>query len=705
MNIKNKIIEYISTNGIKPKTKEELALDFDIDIKEYRTFFSILDSLEKEGLLLKTKKEKYILPSSENIFKGVLQGNKAGFAYFIENEKSIKDVFISKENMNGAKHKDEVLIKIIEEGNDKRSAEGEVIKVISQNTATLIGTYNDSKNFGFVVPDDSRYGFDVFISKGDKNGAKNNDKVVVKLKDTGKKGKSPEGVIISTIGNKNSKGVDITSIAMEFNLPYEFSNKILEKADKISQKVSKESVKSRKDFRNLLTVTIDGEDAKDFDDAISIDKKDDNYILYVHIADVANYVDKGSALDKEAYRRGNSVYLLDRVIPMLPKQLSNGICSLNPNVDRLTLTVKMEINKKGKVVDYKFFESVINSDYRLVYDKVSDILEGKDDYYKDDILTDKLRIMGELFEILNLKRKNRGSIDFNFPEPKIILDENGKAVDIVKEERRIANRIIEEFMLVTNETVGSHFGFMEEPFIYRIHVEPSEEKIEQFKNTLKKFGYIVKGKQLYSKDYQKILEDVKDKPEEMLVSTLLLRSLSKAEYSLDPEIHFGLAAMFYSHFTSPIRRYPDLFIHRIVKNFIHNKPNTKNMKSYLTMIDETAKHCSMTERRAEEAEYEVTDMKMAEYMEQHIGEEFEGIISSLTSFGIFVQLENSVEGLVRFVQMTDDYYSFNEDSYIVVGEKMNRVYSLGQKVRVKVLDASSIRKQIDFKFINGDKDE
>lgn len=705
MNIKNKIIEYISTNGIKPKTKEELALDFDIDIKEYRTFFSILDSLEREGLLIKTKKEKYILPSSENIFKGVLQGNKAGFAYFIENEKNINDVFISKENMNGAKHKDEVMIKIIEEGNDKRNAEGEVTKIISQNTATLIGTYNDSKNFGFVVPDDSRYGFDVFIAKGDKNGAKNNDKVVVKLKDSGKKGKNPEGVVISVIGNKNSKGVDITSIAMEHNLPYEFSNKILEKADKIPQKVSKESIKSRKDFRDLLTVTIDGEDAKDFDDAISIDMKDGNYLLYVHIADVANYVDKGSALDKEAYRRGNSIYLLDRVIPMLPKQLSNGICSLNPNVDRLTLTVKMEINKNGKVIDYKFFESVINSDYRLVYDKVSDILEEKDDYYKDDILTNKLKIMGELYKILNLKRKNRGSIDFNFPEPKIIFNEDGKAVDIVKEERRIANRIIEEFMLVTNETVGSHFGFMEEPFIYRVHIEPSEEKVEQFKNTLKKFGYIVKGKELYSKDYQKILEDVKDKPEEMLVSTLLLRSLSKAEYSLDPEIHFGLAAMFYSHFTSPIRRYPDLFIHRIVKNFIHNKPNTKNMKSYLMMIDETAKHCSMTERRAEEAEYEVMDMKMAEYMEQHIGEEFEGIISSLTSFGIFVQLENGVEGLVRFVQMTDDYYSFNEDSYIVVGERMNRVYSLGQKVKVKVVDASSSRKQIDFKFINGGKDE
>ncbi|MDL2311165.1 ribonuclease R, partial [Peptostreptococcaceae bacterium OttesenSCG-928-C18] len=546
------------------------------------------------------------------------------------------------------------------------------------------------------------YGFDIFVSKGNKNGAKNNDKVVVKLNEQKSNGKNPEGTVISIIGNKQQKGVDISSIAVEFGLPHEFSNKIIEKAKSISQKVSKEDISSRKDFRDLFTVTIDGEDAKDFDDAISIDRDGDNYILHVHIADVAHYVSKGSAMDKEAYRRGNSIYMLDRVIPMLPEELSNGICSLNPKEDRLCITTKMVINQKGKVKDYKFYESVINSNLRLVYTNVSDILEGKEDVYNNSILNEKLKIMEELFEILYLKRKNRGSIDFNFVEPKILLDNNGKAVDVVKEERRVANKIIEEFMLVTNETVGSHFGFMEEPFIYRVHVEPLKEKVENFKNILKKFGHIVKGKELHSKDFQKILDEVKDKPEETLVSTLLLRSLSKAEYSREPEIHFGLASMFYSHFTAPIRRYPDIFIHRILKNWIHGKPNTKSMKSYLEMIDETAEHCSMTERRAEEAEREVNDMKMAEYMEQHIGENFGGIISSLTNFGIFVQLDNGIEGLVQFNQMNDDYYSFDEETYIVVGERREKVYSLGQKVKVEVIDASSSRRQIDFKFVDGD---
>ncbi|QQK07770.1 ribonuclease R [Miniphocaeibacter halophilus] len=700
MNIKNNIVNYISSNNYKPMTKEELALEFNIGIKEYRDFFKILKDLEKEGLLYRTKREKYVLTSSEGLYKGTLQGNKAGFAYFIEENKSISDVFISKDSLNGGKHKDRVLIRILVDEKESRSAEGEVVKIIEESKTPIVGTYKDSKQFGFVIPDDSKYGFDIFIAKRDKNGAKNNDKVVIKLKDTVKNGKSPEGIITSVLGNKNEKGVDISSIALEFQLPYEFSNKLLEKADKVPQKVSKEEIKKRKDFRDLFTVTIDGEDAKDFDDAVSIDKKGDNYILYVHIADVAHYVAKGSALDREAYKRGNSVYLLDRVIPMLPKQLSNGICSLNPNVDRLTITCKMEINPKGKVVDYKFFESVVNSDYRLVYEKVSDILENKSDYYNDDYLNNKLRIMAELFEILKDKRKNRGSIDFNFVESKIILDENGKAVDVVKEERRVANRIIEEFMIVTNETVGAHFGYMEEPFIYRVHIEPSKEKVLQFKNIIKKFGYFLKGQDIYSKDFQKILEDVKGKPEEMLVSTLLLRSLSKAEYSLEPDIHFGLSSMFYSHFTSPIRRYPDLFIHRILKNFIHNKPNTKNIKAYLEMIDEVAHHCSITERRAEEAEYEVNDMKMAEYMEQHIGEEFEGIISSLTNFGIFVQLNNGIEGLVQYAQMKDDYYTFNQESYIVVGETRNKMYNLGQQVTVKVIDASSSRRQIDFEFIN-----
>ncbi len=702
MKIKEKILEYISSKDYTPVTSEELCMIFDIEPKFRRDFVKVLDELEKEGHVLKSSKGKYLLPSSENAFKGTLQGNKVGFAYFIEEHGIIDDVYISKSDLNGAGHLDIVLIRVTKKARGDKKAEGEVLKIIQKNNKPIIGTYVHGKNFGFVIPDDTRYGFDLFISKGDRNGAKTNDKVVVKVKDKVPKGKNPEGTVTNIIGNINEKGVDITSVAMEFNLPFEFSNKVLNRAREIENEVSPHEIEERTDFRDLFTVTIDGATAKDFDDAVSIDRKDDNYLLYVHIADVAHYVTKGSALDKEAYRRGNSIYLLDRVIPMLPKELSNGICSLNPDVNRLAITIKMEINKKGKVVDYKFYESVIRSDYRLIYSNVSDIIEGKNDIYEDDLLNEKLSIMTELFEILRDKRQQRGSLDFNFTDPEVILGHDGRAIDIIQEERRVANRIIEEFMIVTNETVGSHFGFMEQPFIYRIHEEPSDIKVEELKRMIKKFGYFIKGQDIHPKDYQSILKEAEDKPDEPLVSMMLLRSMSKAEYSPYSEMHFGLASMFYTHFTSPIRRYPDLFIHRILKNFLRNRPNTHNINEYMRFLENVSKHCSMTERRAEDAENEVENMKMAEYMEQNIGKRFDGIVSGLTKFGIFVRLDNGVEGLVSFVQMTDDFYTFNEDSYIVVGDSRNKIYSLGQKVRVEVIDASSIKRQIDFKFVNGD---
>ncbi|MEJ8751325.1 ribonuclease R [Lagierella sp. ICN-221743] len=704
MRIKEKILEYISSEDYMPRTSEELCMIFNIEPKGRRDFVNVLNVLEKEGLLITTAKGKYMLPASENLFRGVLEGNKAGFAYFIEEHGIIDDVFIPRDDLRGAWHQDKVLVKVTKKAETDKKAEGEVVKIIEKNKRPIIGTYIQGKNFGFVVPDDTRYGFDLFISKGDRNGAKTNDKVVAKIKDRKPKGKNPEAIVTNIIGNINEKGVDITSIVMEFDLPFEFSKKVQDRAREIETEVDPKEVEERTDFRDLFTVTIDGATAKDFDDAISIDKKDDNYLLYVHIADVAHYVAKGSALDKEAYRRGNSVYLLDRVIPMLPKELSNGICSLNPGVDRLSMTVKMEINKRGKVVDYKFYESVINSDYRLIYTNVSDIIEGKQDIYEDESLKEKLLMMNELFEILKEKRERRGSIDFNFTDPEIILGHDGKPIDIVQEERRVANRIIEEFMIVTNETVGSHFGFMEEPFIYRIHEDPSEMKVEELRKMIKKFGYSIKGQDIHPKDYESIINEVKGKPEEPLISMMLLRSMSKAEYSPDPQPHFGLASMFYTHFTSPIRRYPDLFIHRILKNFLRNKKNTNNMNEYMKFLHDVSKHCSMTERRAEDAEREVVNMKMAEYMEDNIGKRFDGVISGLTKFGIFVRLDNGVEGLVSFVNMTDDYYNFNEEAFIVVGETRNRIYNLGQKVRVQVIDASSIKRQIDFKFVNGDKD-
>lgn len=703
MRIKEKILEMINEKSYRPLTREELVEKFDLDPSEYIYFFDTLNQMEKEGLVARTQRDKYILATSDhNVFTGVLQGSRSGaFCYFISDEDDTKDIFIPKEDLNGAIHKDRVMVQITKDAKNSRSPEGRVLKIIDFNDETIVGTFEEVKKYGFVKPDEQKYGFDVFIMAGDKNGAKNNDKVIVRLKrNVKKKGKNLEGTIVNIIGHKESKGVDITSIAYEFDLPFEFSKKVISQAKNIDQNVTNREIESRQDFRDLLTVTIDGADAKDFDDAISIEKDKDDYILYVHIADVANYVSQGSGLDKEAYKRGNSVYLLDRVIPMLPEELSNGICSLNPNVDRLTLTVRMRINKNGKVVDYKFYESVINSDFRLVYDNVSDYLEGKDDYYKDDILNENLKYMEELYKILANKRVIRGSIDFDFPEANIILDKNGVAVDVEKDERRVANKIIEEFMLVTNETVGSHFGYMEMPFMYRVHEEPSEEKIAAFRKIIHNFGYKIKGQDIHSKDLQILLDEVKGKPEEQLISTILLRSMRKAEYSGEPDIHFGLATNFYTHFTSPIRRYPDLFIHRIVKNWIHSDINIKNINAYEKLINETAKHCSETERKAESAEYEVEDMKMAEYMESKIGAEYPGTIVSLTNYGMYIQLENTVEGLVRYESIKNDFYRFDEQKYYVIGDRSKRIYNLGEKVNIKVADASSDRREIDFVLIN-----
>ncbi len=419
---------------------------------------------------------------------------------------------------------------------------------------------------------------------------------------------------------------------------------------------------------------------------------------------MSHYVEKGTALDKEAYRRGNSVYLLDRVIPMLPFELSNGICSLNPDVERLALTVKMVINTKGKVIDYKFQETIVRSNHRLIYTNVSDYLEGKYSY-GDEVLEEKLSIMKELFEVLAAKRQKRGSIDFDFTEVKILMNKEGTIKDIVPAERRIGNRLIEEFMLVTNETVATHYGFLEQPFMYRVHSDPDEEKVEAFRKFIYNFGYSIKGKDIHSKDFQVLLNEAKGKPEEILIQNLLLRSMQKAEYSEEPDKHFGLSTLFYSHFTSPIRRYPDLFIHRIVKNSIHHRPDTKNERAFIEYIAEVAEHCSITERKADEAEREVNDMKMAEFMEDHIGEVFDGIISSVTGFGIFVQLPNTIEGMVQYADLKDDYYQFDSTKYQAVGERSHKVYRIGQPVKVKVTDASKDRREIDFIFVeNGDED-
>ena len=701
MKIKQKVLNIVNSNDYIPLTFDELSSRLNIEKKDKKIFHKIINELQKDKKILLDKNSNIIPITEQKAYPGTIQGSGSDFCYFIPDDENVDDIFIAKKDLNGAIHKDKVLVTITVEKKTNRSPEGKVLQILSRETKKLVGTFDEAKGYGFVILDDKKYGFDVFVQSGNKNGAKNNDKVVVKLiKTPSKKHKNPEGVIVEVLGGKDEPGIDIYSIAKTFKLSYEFPKKVKQQAKEIEQHVDESEKKSRIDFRDLFTVTIDGSDAKDFDDAISITKKGENFILYVHIADVSHYVKKNTALDKEAFRRGTSVYMLDRAIPMLPVELSNGICSLNPNEDRLCLTVKMEISPTGKTLDYKFYESVINSDYRLVYKNVSDFLEDIDNPYEDKKLTDNLLLMKDLYEILSARKKKRGSIDFDFPETKIILDENSKVIDVTKDERRIGNKLIEEFMLITNETVASHFGYLDRPFLYRVHEEPDEEKVNTFKRILSNFGYHLKGKNLYSKDYQRILNELDGKPEKPLLASLLLRSMQKAEYSENPSIHFGLASMFYTHFTSPIRRYPDLFIHRIVKNFINHKPDTNNEKEFMKYIKDIAKQCSATERRAEEAEREAIDMKSAEYMQQHIDEEFEGIISSLTKFGIFVQLDNTIEGLVQFQSMIDDYYVFDEKNYTVYGERTKKSYHIGQKVRVRVINSDKDKRQIDFEFVN-----
>lgn len=702
MSIRERIVELMESKKYRPMLKEELAVYFDIDKKDIKSFYKILESLEKEGLIIKTKNEKYALIDNDYLVVGTIEGNERGYGFLLPKDKTREDIFIPAENMNGAMHGDRVVVNVIKRKELGKREEGEVIRILERSKKLIVGTFEDNRNFGFVVPDDPRIGYDIYIPKAYTLSAKTNQKVVVEITSYPEPRRNPEGRVVEILGYIDEKGTDILSIIRQYELPEEFPIKVQEAARAIEQEIDEEEIKRRVDLRHLNTFTIDGIDAKDIDDAVSIEMMPNgNYYLGVHIADVAHYVKERSVLDKEALERGNSVYLIDRVIPMLPKELSNGICSLNPNEDRLTLSVFMEIDKNGKVVNHKIVEGVINSKQRLIYDDVSDFLENDDEEAKEKLLkvADDLKLMEELCHILYERRRRRGSIDFEFPETKIILDEKGIPVEIKKEERRIANRIIEEFMLVCNETIAEEFFWAEIPFLYRVHDEPSEEKMESFSKLIHNFGYKLKGQEIHPKELQRLIEEIKGTKEETLISTLMLRSLKKAMYSSEPGIHFGLAAKYYSHFTAPIRRYPDLVIHRIIKTYLKGKLNSKYIKSLEVRLPEIADHTSMTERRAEEAEREVEDMKKAQYMTRYIGEEFEGIISSLTHFGMFVQLENTIEGLVRFSSMLDDYYYFDEEKYHIIGERTNRIYRLGDEVKVRVIDADVVRRNIDFELV------
>ncbi|NLV76147.1 MAG: ribonuclease R [Tissierellia bacterium] len=707
MSLRENIVEFMRKKVYKPMLKEELAIQFGLEGKEIEVFYNILKDMEKEGIIIKTRNERYGLVEKMNLIVGKIEGNEKGFGFLIPDDKTKEDVFIPAEDMNGALHGDRVIVRITSKGLSGKKEEGEVIRILERANDTIVGTFESSNNFGFVIPDDSRIAYDVFISKSNFNGAKTNQKVVVEITRWPEKRRNPEGKIVEILGYVGEKGTDILSIIKQFKLSEDFPAKVLNQASSIEQTVSQEEIEKRVDLRNLNIFTIDGADAKDLDDAVSIEKlSNGNYKLGVHIADVSHYVKEKSPIDKEAYKRGNSVYLVDRVIPMLPKELSNGICSLNPNEDRLTLSVFMEIDKNGSVVDYKIVEGVIRSKARLVYDDVSDFLERDDKEALKNLegVTEDLKIMEELSHILYEKRQKRGCIDFDFPEARIILDEDGIPIDVVKEDRRIADKMIEEFMLVCNETIAEHFYWADIPFLYRIHEEPDMEKIEEFNKFIHNFGYSIKGIQdIHPKELQLLTKEVKGKKEETLINTLLLRSLKKAKYSSEKDIHFGLAAEYYCHFTAPIRRYPDLQIHRIIKNYINGKLSSNEQDRLHVLLPKVADHTSTTERTAEEAEREVEDLKKAEYMSTRIGNVYEGIISSLTHFGMYVQLDNTIEGLVHFSNMIDDYYYFDEDKYYIIGEHTNKVYRLGDTVKIIVINTDLVKRTIDFMLVQEDE--
>ncbi|ACV28798.1 Ribonuclease R [Anaerococcus prevotii] len=696
MNLKDIILNIVYDENYLPMTFKELDKYLKVDKYTRKAVRDIIKDLEKENKI-RVSNKKRIMPLTDDEINliGKISMAQAGYGFFISDNRDFEDVFIKRDNMNKAHNNDRVKIELIKRKEKGRKAEGRVIEIIERAKDEIVGSFQKNKGFGFVIPDDRSYGEDIFIAEKFFNKAKNKDKVVVEIINYPKDGK-PEGRIKEIIGGKNDKNIEILSLIRAHGLPYQFSKETKKESLYVKDTVNEIELEGRKDLRDLFTVTIDGRDSKDFDDAISIEKNGENYDLYVHIADVAHYVKKGTAIDNDAYERGNSTYLFNIVIPMLPEVLSNGICSLNPNEDRLAISLKMTINDKGKVIDNEFYESVINSDHRLVYDDVNAFLDKNDEnVYEDELIKEKLRIFDELREILNTMREKRGSIDFNFSESQIDVAEDGRVLNISNFERGSGNKMIEEFMLAANETVASLFAYMDFPFIYRIHEKPKEEKIESFKKALNTMGYNIRGNDLHPKDFQQILEEVEGKDVESVINILMLRTMQKAKYSEHRDMHFGLSTSFYTHFTSPIRRYPDLIVHRLVKKFIHNKLTSLNQTSLEKTITNNADHLSMTERRSEDCERDVEDLLKCKYMTRFIGDEFYGNISAITEFGIFIELDNTVEGLFMY-KFSNDRYEYLEDKMKAFNTDKKIFYSIGDRVKIRVMDVDTYQRNIDF---------
>lgn len=715
------IYEIMCCKEYQPMRAKELAVLLQIPAGKREELHKILDMLLEEGKISINKRGRYeavrnstVKKEKETGKKQVKTERKKGQYYtgtfishprgfgFLEIPEEEEDIFIPEESVGTALHGDTVQIIVKKDGKDGKRCEGEVVKVLERGTREVVGTYQQCDGFGFVVTDNQRFLKDVFIPAGKSLTAEDGDKVLAEIKDHGNKRRSPEGKIIEILGKPGECGVDVLCVAKSYELPMEFPEKVAKQAERIKETLNEGDFYGREDLRDVVMVTIDGEDAKDLDDAVSLTKDEEFYHLGVHIADVSNYVQYNSALDKEALKRGTSVYLADRVIPMLPQKLSNGICSLNAGEDRLALSCLMDIDKKGRVVSHRIVESVIHVKERMSYTDVKKILLQEDEELAKcyEELLPMFFQMKELSELLRNRRKKRGAIDFDFPESKLVLDERGKVIDIYPYEQNIATRLIEDFMLAANETVAEEYCMLGLPFVYRTHENPDMEKMETVLEMVHQAGIKVKkGKETITpKEVQKILKELEGMECEPFFARLILRSMKQAKYTVEDTGHFGLAAKYYCHFTSPIRRYPDLQIHRIIKETLRGKMTEAKIQHYRGILEEVARQSSAMERRAEEVERETIKMKKAEYMKQHIGEAFEGTVSGVTEWGFYVELDNTVEGLVHVNSLTDDYYSFDKDRYCLVGDMTGRTYTMGQRVKVWVENADENTKTVDFKI-------
>ncbi len=699
-----KILELLKDEEYPPMKAKQIAMVMRVPKNEYNEFLNILGNLEMKMKIQKNRKNQYRI-AEKVYYDGIYRKNAKGFGFVkIENEED--EIYIAKTNSSNALNGDEVLIEIIEEKNKVKKAEGKIVRILKHEKDTVVGIFQNNKNFGFVVPDDKNFGTDIFISKKNFGKAKNNHKVLVQITKYPEKGKKAEGKIIEVLGNVNETGVDMLSLIKEHKLPSIFPEQVVEEAKKCGNRIDEQDIKNRIDLRNEVIFTIDGAEAKDLDDAIGIKKLENgNYKLSVHIADVSYYVKPNSLLDQEALIRGTSIYMLGRVIPMLPRELSNGICSLNAGEDRFTLSCTMEIDKNGNVKSSEIYKAVINVTERMTYTDVQKILDDSEveiiKKYEKHI--DEFKLMEELALILKQKRLEKGYLNLDIPESKIELDSEGRAINISKYETTFANEIIEQFMLIANETVAEKFFWLDAPFIYRVHETPDYEKVQELNKFLFNFGLKIKANKdnIYPKEFSKILEEIKGKDEEKVVSHLLLRTLKVARYEEINKGHFGIASKYYCHFTSPIRRYPDLFIHRIISKYLEENydVNEKFIEEYKKQAEERAKQSSEREKIATKVERESEDIKKAEYMENRIGEEYEGMISSVTSFGVFVELDNTVEGLIRFEDLGNEYFIYDEDRKRLIGERSNIVYKIGDKVKIRVKDASKLLRTVDFEII------